>query len=175
MHFISVRYHRPDIFQWRIQDFPDGGANSKGECQPIAWSNFSRKLHENKRNWTKKGRVPRTLRPEDPKMDLLIVKNLIVCRTRNFANECLKCLMPSQYDLPFNFKDFMYNKSLVVQCKKSSVALTFTVRCESRPPSYVRPQRAVALPLVRAAKSVAVITQKHRLLPIHVCVLSVKQ
>ena len=126
-----------------------------------------------------KGRVPRTPsphpRPVDPPMDLLIVKTPIVCRTCNIADECLKCLMPSQYDLPFNFKDFLCNVFLVVHCKKSSVALTFTVRCESRPPSYVRPQRAVALPLVRAAKSVAVITQKHRLLPVHVCVLSVKK
>ena len=106
---------------------------------------------------------------------LHIVKNLIVCRTCNIADECLKCLIPSQYDLPFNFKDFLCNAFLVVQCKKSSVSLTFTVRCESGPPSYVRPQRAVALPLVRTAQSVAVITQKHRLLPVHVSVLSVKQ
>ena len=40
--------------QWWIQDFPDGGANLRKGCQPIIWpnSNFSRKLHENKRNWT---------------------------------------------------------------------------------------------------------------------------
>ena len=39
--------------QWRVQDFPDGGANPPGwGCQPIIWPNFPRKLHENERNWT---------------------------------------------------------------------------------------------------------------------------
>ena len=43
-------------FQWRIQDFPQGGANSQN-C--YYFSHFCRKLHENERIWTPRGgRVP---------------------------------------------------------------------------------------------------------------------
>ena len=56
----------------------------------------------------------------------------------------------------------------------SFVDLTFTVRCETGPSPDVRPQRAVALPLVGAAQSVAVIAEKHSLLPIYVRILSVE-
>ena len=37
--------------------FPDGGGRlpHRWGSQPIIWSNFSRKLHENERNWTQKG------------------------------------------------------------------------------------------------------------------------
>ena len=40
--------------QWRIQDFPEGGANSQSGCANLL---FCRKLHENERTWTV-GRVP---------------------------------------------------------------------------------------------------------------------
>ena len=42
--------------QWRIQDFPDGRGARGGENLL-----FRRKLHENKRNWTERGHVPRAL------------------------------------------------------------------------------------------------------------------
>ena len=45
--------HWTTPIQWRIQDFPDGGASiSKVGLQPIIWPKFPRKLHENKRIWT---------------------------------------------------------------------------------------------------------------------------
>ena len=51
------------IYQWRIQDFPDGGGapTSWWGRQAIISPNFYRKLHENERIWTERGgggRVP---------------------------------------------------------------------------------------------------------------------
>ena len=43
------------IIQWRIQDFPEGGANSES---PIILQIFCRKLHENERIWTPTGEAP---------------------------------------------------------------------------------------------------------------------
>ena len=38
--------------------------------KPIIWQDFSQKLHQNERNWTKRGaRVPRT--PLDPPMHII--------------------------------------------------------------------------------------------------------
>ena len=39
-------------FQWRIQNFPEGGANSQSGCANLF---FGRKLHENERIWTPGG------------------------------------------------------------------------------------------------------------------------
>ena len=52
-----------DIYQhqWRIQDFPQGGANSQN-C--YYFSHFCRKLHENERIWT-----PGGARPWGPPLD----------------------------------------------------------------------------------------------------------
>ena len=43
-------------WQWRIQDFPDGGRQllRRGR-KPIIWHYFCQKLHENERNWTERG------------------------------------------------------------------------------------------------------------------------
>ena len=46
--------------QWRIQDFSDGGGGqplSVGR-KHIIWQFFSRKLHENEKNWTERGTHP---------------------------------------------------------------------------------------------------------------------
>ena len=44
--------------QWRIQDFPEGGANSQIECANLLFYNsFCLKLHENERIWTPRGRA----------------------------------------------------------------------------------------------------------------------
>ena len=48
MSICRLYYH----FQWRIQDFPRGGANSQ-KC--YYFSIFCRKLHENERIWTPRG------------------------------------------------------------------------------------------------------------------------
>ena len=46
-------------FQWRIQDFPNGGRQPpRWRRQPIILRNFSRKLHENERVWTWGAHVP---------------------------------------------------------------------------------------------------------------------
>ena len=43
----------PSVLQWWIQDFPDGGINSReGLRQPITGQNICRKMHENEKNWT---------------------------------------------------------------------------------------------------------------------------
>ena len=82
-------------------------------------------------------------------------------------------LFPVEVIQNANIANFVYYGKTWIY-KSKFVALTFTVRCESGPTSDVRPQGAIALPLVRAAQSVAVVTQKHRLLPVHVRVLSVQ-
>ena len=41
--------------QWRIQDFPEGGANFQNGSVNIF---FGQKLHENERIWTPGARVP---------------------------------------------------------------------------------------------------------------------
>ena len=43
-------------YKWWIQDFRDGGRQplSLGQ-KPITGQDFCRKLHENERNWTKRG------------------------------------------------------------------------------------------------------------------------
>ena len=46
----TLRWAIPN--QWRIQDFPRGGANSQN-C--YYFSHFCRKLHENERIWTPRG------------------------------------------------------------------------------------------------------------------------
>ena len=55
--------------QWRIQDFPDGGAPTpEGGAPTYYLTNFSQKLHENEENLTQRGgaRVPAP--PLDPPM-----------------------------------------------------------------------------------------------------------
>ena len=53
--------------QWRIQDFPRGGANSQN-C--YYFSHFCRKLHENERIWTPRGDArPWRPPPLDPPME----------------------------------------------------------------------------------------------------------
>ena len=51
--------------QWRIQDFPRGGANSQN-C--YYFSHFCRKLHENERIWTPGGGARPWRPPLDPPM-----------------------------------------------------------------------------------------------------------
>ena len=66
---ISVIFYRP--FQWRIHDFPDDGRQPPGwGHQPIILTNYSRKLHDNERNWTQKrgGGVRPWRSPSDPTM-----------------------------------------------------------------------------------------------------------
>ena len=50
-----------DGYQWRIQDFPEGCANSQIE---IILQFLCQKLHENERIWT-----PRGVRPWRPRLD----------------------------------------------------------------------------------------------------------
>ena len=59
------------MYQWWIQDFVDGGGapTPNGGRQPFTWSTFFQKLHENERNWTEEGDVPRT--SLDPPMPVL--------------------------------------------------------------------------------------------------------
>ena len=45
LYFLSLGKVR--IKQWRIQDFPEGGANSQSGCANLIF--FGRKLHENER------------------------------------------------------------------------------------------------------------------------------
>ena len=47
--FLSFRTH----YQWRIQDFPQGGGANSQNC--YYFSHFCRKLHENERIWTPRG------------------------------------------------------------------------------------------------------------------------
>ena len=51
-----------------IQDFPKGGANSKGGKQSTIWPIFSWKLRGNKRNWTQRGGSTRPLHPRMQKV-----------------------------------------------------------------------------------------------------------
>ena len=39
------------FYQWRIQDFPDVGANLRAGAQPIIWQNICRELHGIERIW----------------------------------------------------------------------------------------------------------------------------
>ena len=67
--------------QWRIQDFPDGGRQSqRWGSQPIIWPNVARKLHENERNWTQRGREHASLAPPPPRSanDLLWLDKLML-------------------------------------------------------------------------------------------------
>ena len=55
--------------QWRIQDFPDGGAPTpRWGHQPTILPNFYRKLHENERIWTPRGGAHPWCPPLDPPM-----------------------------------------------------------------------------------------------------------
>ena len=59
-----LEYHR---FQWRIQDFPEGGAPTLRGAPTYYLPNFSGKLHENEEILAEKwGRAP----PLDPPLDL---------------------------------------------------------------------------------------------------------
>ena len=64
MEYLNVNIHRSDgekrrikkyrigRWQWRIQDFPQAGANSKGGHEKLLFGQFfPQKLHENERNW----------------------------------------------------------------------------------------------------------------------------
>ena len=44
-------------FQWRMQDFPEVGAQTSGGGQHTILPNVPRKLHEIERIWTPKGRA----------------------------------------------------------------------------------------------------------------------
>ena len=64
-------------FQWRIQDFPQGGCANSQNCS--YFSNFCWKLHENERIWTPGGRAS-LAPPLDPPMDLnLFIWMLKLC------------------------------------------------------------------------------------------------
>ena len=54
--FLNIK----NIYQWRIQDFPEEGAlTPKGGAPTYYLANFSRKLHENEEILGRGGRVPR--------------------------------------------------------------------------------------------------------------------
>ena len=56
-HVLQMVYY----FQWRIQDFPWGDANSQIGCANLLFANFCQKLYENERIWTRgEERVPGT-------------------------------------------------------------------------------------------------------------------
>ena len=44
--------HTENKQRGRIQDFPEGGANSRGGALTYHLANFFIKLHENEENWT---------------------------------------------------------------------------------------------------------------------------
>ena len=63
------------LHQWRIQDFPDGGAPTPERGAPTYYlTNFSQKLHENEENLTPEGgaRVPAPP-PLDPPMYMMFL------------------------------------------------------------------------------------------------------
>ena len=58
-----------DTYQWRIQDFPDGGAPTpEGGAPTYYLTNFSQKLHENEENLTQRGGRASLRPPLDPPM-----------------------------------------------------------------------------------------------------------
>ena len=58
-----------DPVQWRIQDFPDGGAPTpEGGAPTYYLTNFSQKLHENEENLTQRGGRASLRPPLDPPM-----------------------------------------------------------------------------------------------------------
>ena len=76
--------------QWRIQDFPEGGAPTPKSA--IIFQFFSRKLHENERIWTPRGARP--WRPLDPLMQRCHSQNEI---TNVLATCLLNQMMPQRY------------------------------------------------------------------------------
>ena len=83
--------------QWRIQDFPDrwGQPLNLGH-RLIMWQDFCRKLHENERNWTKRGACfPRNLRV----LSLYKKKFLLFCKQfmQFMHNEIIKIIISHEH------------------------------------------------------------------------------
>ena len=49
------KFSMTHVTQWRIQDFPEGGANLGGEAPTNYLANFPRKLHENEEIFSQRG------------------------------------------------------------------------------------------------------------------------
>ena len=78
-HFVKILLLKDSLqitcFQWRIQDFPEGVANSQSG---IILQTFCRKLHENERIWTRGGGHASLAPPLDPPMAL----NVFIIKAR---------------------------------------------------------------------------------------------